>query len=475
MWTWIRGLLMGALLAAAWGSCPAVAGDLVLTGRGTATYKKNKEAMAARDDAIGAALAAAVDKALTRFVTPEVRQEHAAVIEAELLPTAAALVESHTIVSEADRDKTYEVVLKAWIDEEGLRQNLDALRISQDVGQRRAIAVLIQEYAQADLRPTDEERVSEVVDTHRTDHETARTVDSQSHSNSGSNLSGPGMPSTVHHAVSGSTSHEVHSDTTTDLHETITRFFPPSALRTPRTDPVSGAGIASHLLERDARLIDASVLNKVRDNLLGADGVLMSAVDSRVLSTKALELGSTYGFDAMLVGVTAITRDDTQEHEGIFQASATLAVRVVDASTGDILASEVTTQRGRGGSFTEAADAAAGRLGDLLGKELAQDLFAYWKKRDEKGYEITVRLHVPGIDTHQKLTMLDALQAIRSVEHLEERLYDSANGIVEYTLTTHEDPLLVKKELTRTLLMFPALSGLTEEMSLGTNWNFTLP
>ncbi|MEE2830370.1 MAG: hypothetical protein VX498_14370, partial [Myxococcota bacterium] len=128
----------------------AISKDLVLTGKGTATYKKKKDAMQAREDAISAAIQNAVRKGLQKFVTPDILAEKADVIDNELLPTAVALVKSQEIISEADRNKTYEVILKATIDEDGLQDNLRSLGISQDVGSRKSIAVLIEEFAQGD-------------------------------------------------------------------------------------------------------------------------------------------------------------------------------------------------------------------------------------------------------------------------------------------------------------------------------------
>ena len=148
------------------------------------------------------------------------------------------------------------------------------------------------------------------------------------------------------------------------------------------------------LLEKDVRLVDAEVLNKVREGLVGSGGVLFTELDNQELSTKALELGGQFGFDAMMVGVTAITRDESGEDGGQFSASATLAVRVVDAATGDILAMEVSTQKGKGTNFNQAADASATRLGSVLGTKLGGQLFSYWKKRAEKGIEITIRFRV---------------------------------------------------------------------------------
>jgi hypothetical protein len=253
----------------------------------------------------------------------------------------------------------------------------------------------------------------------------------------------------------------------------VTKYLPPEKMRQPRPDPVSAARIGSMLMKKDVRLVDADVLNKVRDGLVGQGGLLID-IDNATLSRQALEMGSQYGFDAMMVGVTAITRDDSDESDGQFAANATLAVRIVDAATGDIVAMEVSQQRGLGSTFNQSADASATRLGDILGKQLGDQLFQYWKKRAEKGFEITVRLKADDLSTRLKIALSDALMGIEGAEDVSERIFDKANGIVEYTVTTKRQLTKFKNDMFRSLYSQSALENVEEEMSLGTNWNLVL-
>ncbi len=505
---------------------------LELTGSGSASYKKKKDAMRAREDAIEAAIITAVRKGLQKFVSPDIYDKNKDTIENELLPTAVALVKSYDVISEKERDKTYTVIIKAKIDQGGLQSNLQSLGISQDVGSRKSIAILIQEYATGDYAPSNEPVVAEKIDIHTIDagsqnnvqassseqndvqakssssessRSSSRARASGSASRSGSvsaSVRGRGgsasgsARSSSRASFSGSSARSASSssrdsasfsdnssksadfsDTSSTHHKemkmSVTKYLPPEKMRQPRPDPVSAARIGSMLMKKDVRLVDADVLNKVRDGLVGQGGLLID-IDNATLSRQALEMGSQYGFDAMMVGVTAITRDDSNESGGQFAANATLAVRIVDAATGDIVAMEVSQQRGLGSTFNQSADASATRLGDILGKQLGDQLFQYWKKRAEKGFEITVRLKADALSTRLKIALSDALMGIEGAEDVSERIFDKANGIVEYTVTTKRQLTKFKNDMFRSLYSQSALENVEEEMSLGTNWNLVL-
>ncbi len=505
---------------------------LELTGSGSASYKKKKDAMRAREDAIEAAIITAVRKGLQKFVSPDIYDKNKDTIENELLPTAVALVKSYDVISEKERDKTYTVIIKAKIDQGGLQSNLQSLGISQDVGSRKSIAILIQEYATGDYAPSNEPVVAEKIDIHTIDagsqnnvqassseqndvqakssssessRSSSRARASGSASRSGSvsaSVRGRGgsasgsARSSSRASFSGSSARSASSssrdsasfsdnssksadfsDTSSTHHKemkmSVTKYLPPEKMRQPRPDPVSAARIGSMLMKKDVRLVDADVLNKVRDGLVGQGGLLID-IDNATLSRQALEMGSQYGFDAMMVGVTAITRDDSNESGGQFAANATLAVRIVDAATGDIVAMEVSQQRGLGSTFNQSADASATRLGDILGKQLGDQLFQYWKKRAEKGFEITVRLKADALSTRLKIALSDALTGIEGAEDVSERIFDKANGIVEYTVTTKRQLTKFKNDMFRSLYSQSALENVEEEMSLGTNWNLVL-
>jgi len=137
---------------------------------------------------------------------------------------------------------------------------------------------------------------------------------------------------------------------------------------------VSAAAIGAELLERDVRLIDAGQAAGVRDRLVGPGGLLLEVLsDPATLSSRAVQSGAMAGADAMMVGTTAIVYSG--ESAGRHKAEATIAVRIVDTATGDIVAYATMTEIGLGSNSEAAASAAAERLGAAVGEQLGEQLF----------------------------------------------------------------------------------------------------
>lgn len=93
---------------------PVLAAEVALTGKGEATYTKKKDAMRAREDAIEEAIKQAVQKSLSRYVTPDVLAAKADEIEV-FLETAVAMVKRYKVVKEDDDAGKYSVILSARI------------------------------------------------------------------------------------------------------------------------------------------------------------------------------------------------------------------------------------------------------------------------------------------------------------------------------------------------------------------------
>jgi hypothetical protein len=498
-------LLVLTLGTVALPASPASADELMYAGAAEVTYKRRKDSLAARSDAIEAAVADAVRKALPEFMTRETLESNAQRLESELLPTAAALVLRTEIVSEKDRDKTYSVVVRAWIDEGAVADALDSMGISQAVGSRRTIAVVVDEYYAGDSAPSAEPMVSQELEISSVQYGRTDTLDASSSSEvdagyeadvsardrvSGTRttrIDAGDASASDRIGVSGSARYddnsEAHYTSEADAsiearsEEAYSSFamklktnFPPEALRQPRPDAASAAAIAARLLGRDCRLSDDASVQEMRSALAGPDGILADLVaDPAALSSKAATLGAKYGVDAIMVGTTAIVYDG--ERSGGHSATANLAVRVVDTATGDIVAYAVRNNSGLAADSQSAATSAATRLGDLLGQDLGDQLFAYWKNRDEKGIEISLR--IVGIDsTRLNLLVGDLLAGVEGLDRLEQRVFDRESGIAEYVLTTRASPTAFKSAVLRQLYTDAAFGGLEEELSIGSKWIF---
>lgn len=484
------------------------ADDLILAGTADVSYKRKKDSLLARTDAIEAATADAVKKALHEFVPKDLLDTKGTEIEAAILPTASALVLRREIVSEKDRDKVYSVVVRAWIDREGLKSALAAAGVSQEVGSRRTIAVVIDEYYAGDAAPSAEPMVARELEINSVQFGRTDTLDASSSSNVDAGYSADvegrasiegkrdtairveGASGSDHAELSGSATYDdktkAHyksgdaSNLEARSEQAYSSFamklkenFPPEALRQPRPNSSTAAAISARLLKRDCRLSDDASVREMRSALVGSDGVLADLVaDPLKLSTKASGLRAAYGVDAVMIGTAAIIYNG--EERGGHKATANLAVRIVDTSTGDIVAYAVRNNAGFAGDSQSAATAAGARLGDLLGQDLGDQLFAYWKFRDEHGVEIALQL-VGVTSTRMNLRAEDILRAVPGVSGVEQRVFDRAAGVSEYVITTKESPTELKSAILRGFFADSNFANLEEELAIGSTWVFRLP
>lgn len=497
MWV-AMALVLGTFVAA-----DAHGGQFAMSGQGTAAFKAKKDSEPARRDAEREAIADALRKALAKKLTREQAQQYAAQIETDVLPVAMTYVTRHQIVDQQERDKVWTVTVKAFFDDDTLAANLDAIGFSQDVGSRRTVAVLIDEFFSNDLPPRNEPLVAKEMVTYSVDASSSREVDASASSStraaadrqsSGSASYSAGGGSAGYggasgYAASGSAAGQSSASASYDssrdaayserqnsaynaFFQSVKEYFPPDVVKTPRNDPASAAAIAEQLLQRDVRLADRSTVSKVREGLVGPDGLLMSVVaDPATLSVRAMKLGSMNGVDAMMTGTTAIVYNG--ERGGRHSATASLAIKIVDSATGDIVASATTQATGLGANSEAAATAAAQRLGASIGMTLGDQLFQYWKKRDEKGIELSLRF-VGITSTRTNLALEDALRNVQGTEDVMQRAFDRTSGLAEFVVTTRRPINEYRSDMLRALYGVPDFANLEEETSIGTNLNFTV-
>ncbi len=262
------------------------------------------------------------------------------------------------------------------------------------------------------------------------------------------------------------------SKRTKQFEESVVEYFPQEIISRPRANPVSAAAIGSALLQRDVRLMDATQVASIRSEMIGDDGLLLSVLSDPVsISNRAMRIGAMSGTDAVLVGTTAIVYSGMSGSR--HKAEATLAVRLVDTTTGDIVAYATATEVGLGSNSEAAANTAAERLGAGLGQDLGEQLFQYWRNRDEKGLEISVNL-IGVTSTKLSLAISDAVGGVEGAKSVEQRVFDRTSGLLSYTVTTKRPLGEFKNDLLRALYTLPELNTLEEEASVGSNWNFVV-
>ncbi|MGC6494572.1 MAG: hypothetical protein ACON5B_17180 [Myxococcota bacterium] len=451
-------LLIACAVAAVLTAPHAMAGEFAMSGQGTSAYKKKKESENARQDAERAAVKDALRKALSKMLTRDQMKTYADQIETDVLPVAKTFVERHQLVDQSEKDKVWTVIVKATFDEDTIAANLDGIGFSMDVGQRRSIAILVDELFSADLAPSDTPLLKEDRITYR--------VDAQGPSERVGAVDGDAEGRVSAAAM------ERDSGNFTAFAERVKTYFPPTVQRRSRDENASATAIAAKLLARDARLADAGTVAKLRHGLVGDRGMMMSvANDPATLSKRAIELGRLNGVDALMVGTTGIVYNG--DRAGRHSATATLGVRIVDCATGDIVAAATTQATGVGGSAKAAAGAAATRLGEATGLTLGDQLFTYWKKRDEKGVELLLRF-VGITATRTNIALEDTLRGVDGTESIRQRNFDRTSGVAEYVVTTRRAINEYKSDMIRALYGVPDFANLEEETSVGTNLNFSV-
>ncbi|MEO0605066.1 MAG: hypothetical protein AAF211_26795, partial [Myxococcota bacterium] len=92
----------------------------------------------------------------------------------------------------------------------------------------------------------------------------------------------------------------------------------------------------------------------------------------------------------IVVGATLI-RPDGRVDEG-HRAYASLAARLVDAATGEVLASSARNATGLGADAEAAQRAAARRVGEIVGEDLTDGLVKHWRDRERLGWPLTLRV-----------------------------------------------------------------------------------
>jgi hypothetical protein len=463
----------------------APAADPQVAGHGSTSYRRPGESDEACADALRRAVEDALHRALASKLTREQMEQYDPQIRTSILPIAQTIVASWTVVDQRDEDRTCEVTISARVDEAKLRENLDLIGFSMDVKSRRSVAVLIDEYFANDIPPTNEPMVSSVTERTKSDSRHDVEVPGYLLTAAGQKAAAevaketppatPILPPGFGPDGSGpslSSDDYYESKRSKEFQERIVEYFPREVIQRPRTNPVSAASVSAALLARDVRLLDAGQVAGLRARLVGADGMLLSTIaDPATLSTRATQAGAMIGADAMMIGTTAIIYSG--DVGGQHKAEATLALRVVDTTTGDIVGYATFVEKGMGGNSEAAASAAAQRVGDAVGAYLGEQLFQYWKSRDEKGVEIQLNL-VGVTSTRLSLTVSDALAQVKGAEDIEQRVFDRTSGVMSFTLTTKEPLGAFKSSVLRALYAIPELAGMEDEASIGSNWNLVV-
>ncbi len=498
LWVWM-GVLVGR-------PSVAEAGEILThTGHGVAQAPgkiKKKDVLGYREMALLDAQKKAVWKAILALGIDEVVRAQQATIEGEVLPVARALVSETVIVDELQGPSQYEVTVRVGIDRDRLVTELETVGITVALAaSRMTVGVLIEEYFKADETPA-AQQVARELHVHETSYvDTAfqessvasasdRSLDaaaSASHEEAvigaargrgGAAVVGAASQTTAsghvraseQEAYAAAESSGSYADGHTfDL--SLVEYFPPEALKLAVPDPYSGAAIAQQLLRADVRLVESRAAHEMRQTLAGGGSVVHTMADGERLGEIAVQFGLRYGTDAVLIGATSITYDGVEG--GVHKATASLAARVVDSSTGDVLASTARSQAALAEDASTAAASAGRRVGEIVGDDLQRQLVTYWTRRAERGWELVIQLS--GASSDDGYAAERVLGAVPGVVGVAQRFADANTGTVEVVVTTKDPPRTVRSALASALRADPATAAWAESSAAGGVWRFAVP
>jgi hypothetical protein len=490
-------------------------------GHGEARVENKKKVLAARDLAYTAAVRDAVDKALRAYLSETAYQEGSVAISTQLLPAAVGYAKTTDIVDEVQEGEIYKITVRCDVDMDGLRDALRAVGVSTDVGTRRTIMVLVDEYFSADLAPDASPQVARILDvvdqkavaTEKSASSqssakataTAEASSAASHSEGAvdasyaakakmnipdvgsasqsesakikgnwneSNSSSASKASVQTASNSRAQSSYSHADSSRFEYH-LTEYFPPEMMRRRQEQSACAAALSRELQARDVNLVDQAAVTNMRDRFVGPDGVLANFLsDDGKVREIAMAAASGYSADAAIIGCVSVIYNGVND-QGLHVSTANLAVKVCDASSGQILATAANSQSGVSSTAQSSAVVAAQRLGQLIGADLSEQLYSQFVRRDEKGSEIT--LHFRGVnDTRTKIILIREIKKVGDVADVTERVFDRPSGVLEVSLVYKGGVSRFKNDFLEKVIDVPELATIEEQTSLGQTLSFVL-
>ena len=173
-----------------------------------------------------------------------------------------------------------------------------------------------------------------------------------------------------------------------------------------------------------------------------------------------------FNADILVIGVVNIIYNGVSN--GAEKSTSNLVVKVIDASNGAVLGVETNSQAGVGFDALNSAKSSAKRLGQVIGPSLSDQLVAYFKKRDDKGYEYTIFLQ--GMSrTKNKVFFLKVLKNLEMTVSTNERRWDRKNKYLEVVVQYKGNTQDFKDSFYDKIYEYDAFGGLEEEQSKGSS------
>jgi Caspase domain len=204
----------------------------------------------------------------------------------------------------------------------------------------------------------------------------------------------------------------------------------------PDLPPVKNGSAAAAFLkalrDRDYQVVDEEYARTIREQRIGVMRDFIS--NSLRVGALAKDLGATRNVRWLILGGTkAVGREPSGKR---FVADAVMVVRIVDTSTGEIIASEEGTKSIEETSHDTALSEAAAAVARALGDRLAIQMSEYQTQRAGLGTRMLVNLFkVPNAQT--ALSFQAYLESLPGMTEVEQLNFDGTNGLLELNVAFH--------------------------------------
>lgn len=241
----------------------------------------------------------------------------------------------------------------------------------------------------------------------------------------------------------------------------------------PALPPVSNGSAAAAfvktLRDRDYQVVDEEYARTIREQRIGVMRDFIS--DSSRVAALAKEMGAARNVGWLVLGGTKVVGKEPTGSR--FVADAAMVARIVDTSTGEIIASEEGTksieETSRETAMSEAGAAVSRALGDKLAGQMAE----YAARRASLGTRMSVNLFkVARAET--ALAFQAYLKSLPGVTEVQQLNFDGTNNLLELNVAFQGASADLSKLIFDELSRAPELSQLRLQQSGGSAVDFVL-
>ena len=231
-----------------------------------------------------------------------------------------------------------------------------------------------------------------------------------------------------------------------------------------------GTKISSELISKGVQLKSEDIIEQIREKIAGPGGNLSSFLtgknDDEKSQLAAKMISGDFNIDAVIFGTTKINYGG-KDKDGFDIATASANIRIIEVSSGRILAAAVSNETGIAKTKNEAYAAVSRRLGSVLSQKLAADLQSKWLSILNDGVDYEINFRGQYLDDKVKNDLIKALNNIKGIVNIREQSWNKNKKDLTVNIKFKGKPSLLKDEIFKTCLSVNTLSGIHEEITIG--------